>query len=160
MDAQVHINESTVKTRRRIIEKWPEPDELTADWFRGLIKEIAPKTALNRKSLVLQILRFLEREDQVKAIKIIKLPKVPDSVTVEDLYTKEELDLIFQHCQNPRDRAMLQVLYEGAFRSGELLSMDFKNVHFEEDGTANVIVKGKTGTRRVPLFASVPAFRD
>ena len=160
LDAQVHINESTVKTRRSIISKWPEPKGLTADWFRSLVKKIAPKTALNRKSLVLQILRFLERDDQVKTIKAIKLPKVPDSVTVEDLYTKEELELIFKHTQNPRDRAMLQVLYEGALRAGELLSMTYKNVTFEEDGTATIIIRGKTGTRRVPLFASIPALRE
>ena len=85
---------------------------------------------------------------------------MPDSVTVEDLYTKEQLDAIFQHCQHSRDRAMLQVLYEGALRASELLSINFKNIQFAEDGTASVIVKGKTGTRQVPLFASVPSLRE
>ncbi len=55
---------------------------------------------------------------------------------------------------------MLQVLYEGALRAGELLSMTFKNVHFEEDGIATVFVTGKTGTRQVPLFASVPVLKE
>ena len=157
LDAQVHIKNSTVITRERIMSRWPKPDKLTADWFRAKIKTIAPKTAQSRKSLLLQVLRFLNRDKQVETIKAIKLPRIKDSVTVEDLYTKEELETTFQHTQHPRDRAMLQVLYEGALRSGELLSMNFKNVIFEEDGTATIIIRGKTGTRRVPLFASVPS---
>ncbi len=138
----------------------PSPDKITVVWWRKESKRLAPKTAQARRSIIFQALRFLGREEQIEELRKVKLARVPDSVTVEDLYTKEELALIFQHCRNPRDRAMLQVLYEGAFRAGELLSMTFKNIQFEEDGTATVIVSGKTGTRQVPLFASVPALRE
>ncbi len=138
----------------------PKPDGLTIKWWRNEITRIAPKTAQGRRSIIFQALRFLGREEQSEELRKVKLPKVQDSVTVEDLYTPEQLAAIFQQCQHPRDRAMMQVLYEGAFRAGELLSMKFENVQFEEDGTASVFVTGKTGTREVPLFASVPSLRE
>ncbi len=160
LDAQTHLKTSSVETRERILSKVPPPDELTVEWWRNETRRIAPKTAQARRSIIFQALRFLGREDLVEELRKVKLARVPDSVTVEDLYTKEEIKLIFQHCQHTRDRAMLQVLYEGALRAGELLSMKFDNVEFREDGTATIIVSGKTGTRQVPLFASVPALKE
>jgi len=156
----VHLKPRTVEVRRRVLSKIPKPDKLTAAWWRRQVKRLAPSTLQSERVVILQVLEFLGRSDQADAIRGIKLPRREDSVTVEDLYTKDELDRIFEATTNTRDRALVQVLYESAARAGELVSMDFKNVRFEEDGTATVIIKGKTGTRSVPIFASVPALRD
>jgi len=90
----------------------------------------------------------------------VKLPRITESVTIEDLYTNEELTAIFSHCHETRDKALFKVLYESACRVGELLSMTHENLVFEDDGTAKIIVKGKTGTRQVPIFRSVHALKD
>jgi len=160
LENQVHLKDSTLSERRGKLNNWPSPDNLTVAWWKQRIKQIAPKTAQTERAIMFHVLRFLEREDQIKEMKTITLPRIEDSVTVEDLYTTSELESIFAATMNPRDRAMLQVLYESACRAGELLSMDFKNVQFDNDGTAMIIVRGKTGTREIPINFSVPALRE
>jgi len=81
----------TVKTRERILVNLPEPDAITDKWWNREIKRIASKTAQGRRSIIFQALRFLGREEQIEELRKVKLPEVPDSVTVEDLYTKEQL---------------------------------------------------------------------
>ncbi len=103
IDAQTHLKTKSVETRERILSNVPSPDELTTEWWRNEIKRLAPKTSQARRSIIFQVLMFLEREEQIAELRKVKLPKVPDSVTAEDLNTIEELDLIFQHCTNTRD---------------------------------------------------------
>lgn len=159
-DSQVHLKATSKTLMFNKLKIFPKPDGLTASWFRKRVKSVAPSTARYDKTLILQVLSFLEREEQAKDIRGIKLPKIEPAVTVEDLYTKDELERMFSVSVHPRDRAILQVLYESATRISELLSMTFENTTFNEDGTASIIVSGKTGTRSIPLFASVPILRD
>jgi integrase len=56
---------------------------------------------------------------------------------------------------NPRDKALISVLYESGCRIGEILSLKIRNVEFDNNG-AVLIVNGKTGQRRVRLIHSVP----
>jgi integrase/ribosomal protein L40E len=54
---------------------------------------------------------------------------------------------------NPRDRAFILVLYESGCRIGEILSLKIRNVQFDDYG-AQLIVNGKTGSRRVRILFS------
>lgn len=56
---------------------------------------------------------------------------------------------------NPRDKALISILYESGCRIGEILNMRIRNVGFDANG-AGLIVNGKTGQRRVRLIHSVP----
>lgn len=159
-DAQLQLKESSRKLLYRRLLNLPAPDDLTKEWFQKRVKAIAPSTARYDKTIILQVLEFLKRHEQAEIIKSVKLPRVEATVTVEDLYTQEELNRIFAVPHNTRDRALLQVLYESACRISELLSMTFKNTSLHDDGTASIIVSGKTGTRQIPLFHSVPMLRD
>jgi site-specific recombinase XerD len=74
-----------------------------------------------------------------------KLPK--------DLLTKEEIDRMIDAANNPRDKALISVLYESGCRIGELLSLKIKDVRFDDYG-AILLVSGKTGDRRVRIIES------
>jgi integrase/recombinase XerD len=74
----------------------------------------------------------------------------------EELLTPEEVEKIAQAATNPRDKAFVQVLYESGCRIGELLSLSIKHTSVDEYGCI-LIVKGKTGMRRVRIISSAPS---
>jgi integrase len=52
----------------------------------------------------------------------------------EDLLTTEDIEKLINACQNPRDSALISVLYELGARKGELTSVKLKHVTFDENG--------------------------
>jgi len=74
-------------------------------------------------------------------------------VTPEALLTAQEFELLVKAADNSRDRAMLYMLFEGALRPGELLSMNVGSVEFK-DNYCLITVNGKTGLKRLPLVVS------
>jgi len=73
----------------------------------------------------------------------------------EELLSEEEVNKIARAAGNPRDKALVMVLYESGCRIGEIASLKLKNVSFDQYG-AVLRVTGKTGDRRVRIVSSVP----
>ena len=94
-------------------------------------------------------------EESPKVIKWLK-PKLKNAKhkLPEELLTAEEVAKLANATTNPRDKALILVLYESGCRIGELLYMKLKNVQFDNYG-AVLLVNGKTGSRRVRIIASV-----
>jgi site-specific recombinase XerD len=132
------------------------------------------------KEDILSLVRFIEKKDYAawtKAGYRITLKKFykwlnggeeyPDKVRwiktttknceklPEELLTEEEVKRLVDAALNPRDKAFIFVLYESGCRISEVATLRIKNVRFDEIG-AQIIVKGKTGMRRVRLIASAP----
>jgi len=74
-------------------------------------------------------------------------------ISPEKLLSKEEFEAIVKATDNPRDRALVYTLFEGALRPGELLTMTVGSVEFR-DTYCLITVNGKTGIKRIPLVAS------
>jgi len=172
LEEQTHVKPISLKMMRSRFRSFPEPDRLNAAHFRKRMKDRSPSTIKAEVELARRFLKWSGRDRSILDRDKLKLPRIEDSVTVEDLYTKDELNAIFKACLNTRDRAMLEVLYESATRAGELISMTWENTAFnkktitttiedkEEERTiltAAIIIKGKTGTREIPLYESLPA---
>ena len=79
--------------------------------------------------------------------------KLPD-----ELLTQDEIRQMIQAADNPRDKALVFVMYESGCRIGELLSIKLKHVQFDTYG-AKVMVSGKTGARQIRLIASCDYLR-
>jgi integrase/ribosomal protein L40E len=77
----------------------------------------------------------------------------------EELLTEEDVGRLAEAADNPRDRALVQVLYETGCRAGEILSLKIKHMRLDNDG-AVLIVTGKTGMRRVKIYWSQPALTE
>ena len=92
-----------------------------------------------------------------KKINKIRVPTAPlMTKTAEMLVSKEEIYKMIEACQNSRDRALICVFYEGGFRIGELGSLRWKQVKFNDWNVA-INVDNKTGKPRyVPLVATRP----
>ncbi|WP_406661876.1 site-specific integrase [Methanolobus sp. ZRKC3] len=76
--------------------------------------------------------------------------KLPD-----DLLTESEVLAMIETTRNPKDRALIAVLWDSGARIGEIGTLLLKNVRFDEYG-AEFLVSGKTGMRRVRAVFSVP----
>ena len=82
---------------------------------------------------------------------------VKNQITVkpEDLLGTEEVELILRNAKNIRDYAMLSLIFEGALRPSELLTMKIASVEFKEDYCL-ISVNGKTGLKRLPIVFTYP----
>jgi len=86
----------------------------------------------------------------------IKIKKVKDKLTREDLPTDEEVQKILSVCaDSSRDKAMISVHAEAGTRIGELLGMKIKNFTIDKNG-GMIKVDGKTGVRPIRIVKSVP----
>jgi integrase/recombinase XerD len=72
----------------------------------------------------------------------------------EEVLSEQEIQRMIEAAEHVRDKALLASLYESGCRIGEILSLQVKHIEFTRFG-ARLIVKGKTGMRRVLLLSSV-----
>lgn len=112
--------------------------------------------------------KFLKRfylwmiENNYSTISDAKIRKISvgrvDSMTktAEDLISEDLVKQMIDACQNSKDRAMISMLNEGAFRVGELGNLTWGQVKFSEYNVT-INVNDKTGIpRMVPLYKSIP----
>lgn len=140
--------------------------------------EYSPATKSDFKTILKQLYRYFEIEkDQAAAEKEgrpyhEKMTPYPAKVMFfettikqaktkqpEDLITRPELDRMKAACKNPRDEAIISMLYESGARIGEFGEMRIKHIVFNEDGYQLKITKGKTGPRTLQQIESEKEIR-
>jgi len=77
----------------------------------------------------------------------------------EELLTEEEVKRIIDYSLHPRDRALFALAWETGARIGEIGNARIKSLSFK-DGEAEIVLTGKTGSRKVLLISSVPYLKD
>jgi integrase/recombinase XerD len=80
-----------------------------------------------------------------------------------DLWTEEDDLLFLKYSPSKRDRCYHTMSRDLSARPHEVLGLKIKDVVFKTNGTqqyAEVLINGKTGTRHIPLFLSVPYIKD
>ncbi len=101
-----------------------------------------------------------QTEDYPEEVKWLKTTlKKSEEKLPEELLTEEDIQKMVNAVNDIRDKALIITLYESGARIGEIASLKIKQVHFDEQGTV-LIIKGKTGMRRVRLIASDPYLRQ
>lgn len=103
--------------------------------------------------------------DVVSNIPKLKRKEI-STVKPTDLWTEEDDHIFLRYCPSPRDRCYHTVSRDTSCRPSEILNLRIKDIVFKvtTDGTnkqyAHVTVNGKTGTRTLPLFNSIPYVKD
>jgi hypothetical protein len=81
-----------------------------------------------------------------------------------DLWSKEDDLLFLRYCPSKRDKCYHAVSRDASSRPHELLGMKIREIYFKVTGDnkqyAEVHINGKTGTRSIPLFDSIPYLKD
>ncbi len=96
---------------------------------------------------------FRKSETYPNEVAWIKANRARNRTLPEQLLTADEVSLLTNSANHPRDKALISVLYESGCRIGEILSLGIGNVQFDQYG-AVLLVNGKTGQRRVRVIAS------
>ena len=81
-----------------------------------------------------------------------------------DLWTSEDDILFLRYCPSKRDKCYHAVSRDASGRPHELLSMKIRSIVFkittDNKQYAEVLINGKTGSRSIPLFDSIPYMKD
>lgn len=150
----------TLSTFSKILNK-PFEEASKEDIF-NLVQKIEQShysdwTKHSYKSMLKTFYKWLRRAEEFpEEVRWIKSGKSRKSILPEELITEDEVKRLAESASNPRDKALILVLYESGCRPGEILTLKIKHVQFDEYG-AVLIVNGKTGHRRVRVVASSPA---
>jgi integrase/recombinase XerD len=124
---------------------------------------------------VVAISRFFKwfYSPQVEATKRVR-PSVVNNIPIikrkeksiykpSDLWTEADHIVFLRYCQNKRDRCYHAMAIDTSCRPNELLKLKLKDIDFKSTGDrqyAEVLVNGKTGSRVIPLFNSIPYLKD
>ena len=87
--------------------------------------------------------------DCVKWLKI-KTPHRSEEKKPESIVSEQELEKMLDATLNMRDKALIALLYDSGCRINELLTMNRKDLTFDDFG-AKITVSGKTGVRMVRI---------
>ena len=81
-----------------------------------------------------------------------------------ELWTNEDDILFLRYCPSKRDKCYHAVSRDASGRPHELLSMKIRSIVFkitaDNKQYAEVLINGKTGSRSIPLFDSIPYMKD
>jgi integrase/recombinase XerD len=101
-----------------------------------------------------------EGDEYPSEVKWIKSKRTRNhSILPENLVTEDEVKIMAESCPNPRDPALILLIYETGGRIGEVLSLTVGAVSFDKYG-AVLTVSGKTGGRRVRIIFSAMALAN
>jgi len=121
-------------------------------------KVISANTASDYRIALKRFYKWLKGNDEESPpeIKWLKTGiKLKDHRLVDEIITPDEIREASQVCDNDRDRAFVNVLYETGCRIDEMLNIRIRDFQFK-DSHAKVSLIGKTGQRYVMIVSSVP----
>ena len=116
------------------------------------------KTKKNIKTTVKSFYKHFRGEDEFypREVSWIKTTmKGEKHMLPEDILSEEEVSKMIGSADNPRDKAIIALLFDAGIRIGELITLRFKDIDLKSN-PAHITVNGKTGMRKVPIMFSVP----
>jgi len=94
---------------------------------------------------------------------IVSWIKIKNSNTYklpEELLLPKEIKELTEFSPHKKAKAIINLLYDGALRVGELTHLKIKNLVFDVYGGQLLIPEGKTGRRKIRLIDSIPYLKD
>jgi integrase/recombinase XerD len=125
-------------------------------------QDTAYDTKLSEKQCIKRFYKWLRNteDDYPVEVKWIGAKRNNNhKILPEHLLTEDEVKKLAETCQNQLDRALILVLYETGCRVGEILTLKVGDIQFDMHG-AIMILKGKTGPRRVRIIFSAKALAE
>lgn len=113
---------------------------------RGTVSKV---TLDNVRRILSSFFAWLEDEDYIVKSPVRRIHKVKTGKTVKETYSDESLELMRDHCENPRDLAMIDLLASTGIRVGELVKLNRSDVDFEQ---RECVVFGKGSKQRKVYF--------
>ncbi len=120
-------------------------------------RDLADETVDTYKKAIRSLWKWMgDGGETPEAIEWIQLNNSNGNATLpKDLLSKEDIENQVDAAKNPRDKALIYMLYETGARIGELIDLTVGDIEDRANGK-ELVIEGKTGGRRLPLVESVP----
>lgn len=134
-----------------LIEKNKKIDEIDKFIIKEFLLQIYKQKKYKQKSvynLILALKSFLRFLNKEEIIKTLKLPKVPK--TLPKVLSKEEIRKLLKSCKNEREKLIFLLLYSTGLRVSELTNLTLEDIDLKNNF---LVVRGGKGKkdRIVPL---------
>lgn len=106
-------------------------------------------TVDNIRRILSSFFSWLEDEFYIIKSPVRRIHKVKTGKVVKETYSDEALELMRDHCDNPRDLALIDILASTGMRVGELVKLNKEDVDFQN---RECIVTGKGNKQRIVYF--------
>lgn len=127
-------------------------------WVHG--RDLADATVNTYKKALRQFWIWMNDGEAPPEVDWMKIDSGASTDTLpKDLLTREDIKAQIEAAKNPRDKALISMLYETGARIGELIDLTVGDIEDRDHGK-KVVIDGKTGSRRLPLVRSVPHIND
>lgn len=128
---------------------------ITTDDLRGYLNDYQQSsgaskvTVDNIRRILSSFFSWLEDENYIVKSPVRRIHKVKVGKTVKETYTDESLELMRDHCDNPRDLALIDLLASTGMRVGELVKLNRSDIDYQN---RECIVTGKGDKQRRVYF--------
>lgn len=112
-------------------------------------KKSSKVTIDNIRRILSSFFTWLEDEDYILKSPVRRIHKVKAATIVKETYSDEELEVMRDGCDNPRDLALIDMLASTGMRVGELVLLNREDINFEE---RECVVFGKGSKERIVYF--------
>lgn len=113
------------------------------------INDCSKVTVDNVRRNISSFFSWLEEEDYILKSPMKRIHKIKTKQPVKEIISDEAIELLRDHCQCPRDLAMIDLLYSTGIRVGELVNLNISDVDFE---ARECVVFGKGDKERKVYF--------
>ena len=113
------------------------------------INDCSKVTVDNVRRNISSFFSWLEEENYILKSPMRRIHKIKTNQQVKEIVSDEDIERLRDHCFNPRDLAIIDLLYSTGIRVGELVNLNISDVNFE---TRECIVLGKGGKERKVYF--------
>ena len=103
----------------------------------------------NIRRILSSFFSWLEDEDYILKSPARRIHKVKAAQIIKETYTDEALEKMRDHCETPRDLALIDMLASTGMRVGELVLLNRDDINFEE---RECVVFGKGSKERMVYF--------
>ena len=113
------------------------------------INDCSKVTVDNVRRNISSFFSWLEEEDYILKSPMRRIHKIKTKQPVKEIISDEAIEMLRDHCQCPRDLAMIDLLYSKGIRVGELVNLNISDVDFE---ARECVVFGKGDKERRVYF--------
>ena len=112
-------------------------------------RQVSKMTIDNNRRIFSTFFSWLENEDLILKSPMRKIHKVKQDITVQKVFTDENMVILRDKCKDVRSKALVDLLESTGIRVGELVKLNKSDIDFEQRQT---IVIGKGAKEREVYF--------
>lgn len=126
----------------------------TVAWINQ--RDLSDATKRDYRTILKMFYKWLNDGTYPEKVEWITTTKKRSNNTLpKDVLTEKDIEKLIKAANNTRDRALISMLWETGARIGELIDLTIGDIEDHKHGK-KLVIRGKTGARRIPLISSVP----